>query len=99
MIIDSKPLSMAEAKEIAEAAENEEITNFINKFVKLKEKEAKEMRKEIEDLGMLKIKDENIVKIIDLLPEDSQDVNKIFIDVSLEEDEINKILDIVKKYK
>lgn len=99
MIIDLKPLSMAEANELAEAAENEEITGFIKKFAKLNAKEAKELRKELEDSEIMKIKDEHIVKILDTLPEDAVDLNKIFIDVSLDEDEITKILDIVKKYK
>ena len=48
---------------------------------------------------MLKLKQEHIVKIVDLLPEDALDLNKIFTDVSLDEDETTKILEIVKKYK
>ena len=40
-----------------------------------------------------------MVKIVDLLPEDSIDINKIFTDVSLDENETNKILEVVKKYK
>jgi len=48
---------------------------------------------------MIKLKADHIVKVIDFLPEDASDVNKIFSDVSLDENETNKILDIVKKYK
>src|SRR3989338_509217 len=40
-----------------------------------------------------------IVKIVDLLPEDASDINKIFSDISLNEDEVNKILGIVKNSK
>ena len=47
--------------------------------------------------SLLKIKNEHIVKIVDLMPEDASDLNKIFTDVSLTEDETNKILDIIKK--
>ena len=50
-------------------------------------------------LDSMKIKKEHIVKIINLLPADSSDLNKIFTDVSLDEDETNKILEIVKKYR
>ena len=103
MKIEMKPLSLAETKEIVETVagdeEKKEIVDFLKKFTKLSGKQAAEMKKELEGLGLLKLKEEHIVKIIDLLPEDTSDVNKIFADVSLNEDEVNKILEIVKKYK
>jgi DNA-directed RNA polymerase subunit F len=100
MIKNSEPLSMAESLEYIKKDDNEtEIVGFIKKFNKLKAKEAKELRQEIEALGMIKIKTEGIVKIIDLLPETAEELNKIFIDVSLDEDETKKILDAIKKYK
>ena len=46
----------------------------------------------------MKLKEEHIVKIIDFLPETSEDLNKIFSDVSLDEKEINEILEIVRRY-
>lgn len=91
-----KAMSMAEASEYIE---NEELSGFIKKFVKTKPKEAKEMRGEIEKLESIKIKDEHIAKMIDLLPEDSQDMAKIFSDVSLDEQETSQLLEIVKKYR
>ena len=87
MIKNTTSLSMAEA------------LDFIKKFTKITPKEAKEIRKKINDLGLIKVRDEQISKIIDILPEDAQDLNKIFIDVSLDEDETNKILDLIKQYK
>jgi len=101
MIKNTQPLSMAEvAQLIAQTKEeNQELVGFINKFIKLKPKEAEELRKKIEDLSFIKVKPEHIVKIIDLLPEDTADLNKIFTDVGLDENETNKILEIVKQYK
>lgn len=92
---------MPEVEEIMKETktENKDLSIFIEKFVELSDKDAKKMRKELQELKSIKIKDENIVKIIDFLPEDSLDLNKIFVDVSLDEDEKNKILDIVKQYK
>ena len=101
-INELKPLSMAEAKEIAEASESEtskKLVLFIKKFSKLNSKEARELRKELEEMDVSKLKEEYIVKIMDILPEDAQDLNKIFIDTSLDENEINKILGAVKKYR
>ena len=92
-----EPLSLAEAKEIVEdIGENKEIKDFFKKFMKLNVKKAKEMTEELNNLNMPKMKKEYISKIVDLLPEDASDVNKIFTDVSLDEDETNKILEIDK---
>ena len=99
------PLSLAEVKNLVDKEEQEketdkkEIKGYLKKFLKLKAEEAKKLRQELEKSEIMKIKPEHIVKIIDILPEDASDVNKIFIDASLDENEINKILETVKKYR
>jgi DNA-directed RNA polymerase subunit F len=101
MIKNSEPLSMAEVIEYVNKSEDSEagIMGFIKKFNSLKAKDAKELRKEIESLGIVKIRPEYTVKLIDLLPETADELNKIFVDVSLEEDETKKILEAIKKFK
>ncbi|MBS3091833.1 hypothetical protein J4466_00280 [Candidatus Pacearchaeota archaeon] len=100
MIREMKPLSLAETEHIVkENKGKEELGSYFKKFVVLKLKDALELRKELEALGNHKIKQEYVVKIIDLLPEDASDVHKIFIDVGLDENEVKQILDIVSKYK
>ena len=105
MIKDIKPLNMQEAREILESLKDKDeekkkqLNIFMKKFIKSKASKFKEINKEIESLGLLKIKQENIVKIIDLMPEDASDLNKIFTDTTLNEEETNKILEIVKKHK
>jgi len=98
MIKSSQPLSLVEAEKIIGKTENKQLEQYFKKFIKLKKQEADKLKKELKDLNNLKIKEEHIIKIIDLLPEDAIDLNKIFIDVSLDENEIKQILDIVKKY-
>ena len=71
---------------------------FIKKFSKLDLKNAEKLEEELESLDLIKLKEEYIIKIIDLLPEDAADLNKILVDVSLDEDETKKILEVVKKY-
>jgi DNA-directed RNA polymerase subunit F len=100
MIKNSEPLSMGEALEYIKEEENEtKVVEFIKKFNKLKPKEAKELRQKIESLGIIKIKPEYVVKVVDILPETAEELNKIFADVTLEEDEANRILEEVKKFK
>ncbi len=101
MIKNNEPLNMAEVMEYLKKNEENkaEIIGFIKKFSKIKAKEAKELKQEIESLGIIKIKPDYAVKIADILPENAEDLNKIFIDVSLDEDETKKILETVKKFR
>ena len=72
---------------------------FIKKFSKIDKKDAVEMRKKLDALEMIKMKPESVVKIIDLMPEDVDDLNKIFSGISLDEEEIKNILEIVKEFR
>jgi len=101
MIIDSQPLSMAEVSEHTESSKESEINvkAFIKKFTKISPKEAREFRKKLEQLDYMKMKQTHIVKIIDLMPENAEDLNKIFTEISLDEDETKKILGIVGEFK
>lgn len=99
MIKNMKPLSLVEAKKLAGDMENKQLEQYFKKFAKTKKTEADKLNKELEGLNNLKIKADHIIKIVDLLPEDAVDINKIFVDVSLDENEIKQILDIVKKHR
>ena len=103
MILDRQPLNLNEIqdilKDIEDNEEKIEIEAYLKKFLKTKPEAAKKIKEELEALDLLKMKREHIVKIVDLLPQDSSDLNKIFTDVSLIEDENNKILEIVKNNK
>ena len=101
MIKNNKPLSMVEATEYLQKDKESdaELIGFIKKFTKIKIKDAKELRKEIEELNLMKVKEEYIAKIIDLMPDNAEDLNKIFVDINLDEDESKKILDTIKKFK
>ena len=103
MILDRTPLNMNEVeeilKEIADSDKKQEMELYLKKFLKAKLSQAKKIKEDLEKLDSIKINREHIVKIVDLLPEDASDLNKIFIDVSLNEDENSKILEIVKNSK
>ena len=78
MIKERQSLSMAEAREFIKGNENViELEKFVKKFPALDVKKAKELRKQIEDLNFLKVKPDSISKIIDVLPDNSEDLNKM----------------------
>ena len=97
MIKNSTPLSMAESSEYLEKGSDALV--FIKKFTSMKPEKAKELRKKLQALENIKINEKHISKVIDVLPEKTEEVNKIFADVGLDEDETKKILEIVKEYK
>jgi DNA-directed RNA polymerase subunit F len=101
MIRNSTPLSMAESLEYLSSDKDSEknVKEFIKKFVKISQKEAKELRKKLMGLNLIKMNETNICKLIDILPERPEEVNKIFVDVSLDENETKKILDTIKEFK
>jgi len=101
MIKNNEPISMVESIEYLKKSEENEagIIAFINKFTKLDIKKAKELRSNLKELDLIKINDVHIAKIIDFLPKDQEELNKIFIDVNLDEDETKKILETVKQFK
>jgi DNA-directed RNA polymerase subunit F len=92
---------MAESAEYIQKDETGEtdVKGFVKKFVKLKPKEAKEARKKLEGLEILQLRADHISKIIDMVPETNEELNKVCNDISLSEDETNKILDAVKSFK
>ena len=95
-----KPLCLEEARAISkENGGKEELEEYFKEFSKLKAKDVAPFKKDLEALGNHKIKGEDLVKIMDLLPEDTSDVNKIFVDLTLDDNEIKQILEIVSKYK
>lgn len=101
MIKYREPISMTESLEFIEDKKDSEteIKKFIKKFVKLKPEEGKKLREKLSSLGLLKLKQEYISKIVDLMPENQESLNKIFIDISLDEDESKKILDTLKEFR
>jgi len=99
MILNLKPLSIAEVKEhVKDLDETKQIHNYIRKFGKMDKKKAQEIAEKVRALNNNKINEANITKVIDFLPKTSEDVNKIFSEVSLNEQEANAILEITKEY-
>lgn len=101
-ILSSQALTLAEAgqyvKESKEGETRKPIHDYLKAFSKLKLADAKKLAGEIRALNNPRMKESHIVKVVDFLPRDNEDVNKIFSDASLSEEEINSILQIVKNY-
>ncbi len=100
MIIKNRtPQTLAEVQShVKDLDEKKDLKDYLKKFTELTKEKAEKLKEEVRALNNLKLKEENIVKIVDFLPKDSEDLNKIFTEVSLSEEESNAILEVVKKY-
>ena len=99
MIKNNTPVSMAEAaKYLGKEEKHAELKGFIKKFLETSPEDAAELREKPNGLGLMKLKGESISKMIDFLPEKSEDLSRIFNDLNLDEDETQKILTAVKEY-
>lgn len=99
MILSMKPLSLAEVRARIETGEEKHaLHDYLKAYCKLSVEKARELEAQLVGLNNIKIKEEHIVKIVDLLPRDAEEVHKIFNDVSLDESDISAILGVVKEY-
>lgn len=108
MIKNKTPVSLVKVKEvlseypqIEENKRAEAVLGYIKKFAKAKQDKVNALMGDLEGLNLAKLKKESIVKIADMMPEDAEDLRKVFSggDVTLDQDEINSILEKVKQHK
>jgi len=103
MIKEKQALSMKEADDLlGSLRETDKIKDtriFIKKFCKTDAGRCKKLKEALVKLELLKLKQTDIAKIIDILPEDAAELNKITTEVSLDADETNKILETIKNTK
>lgn len=99
MILKMTPVHLGDVKELAGDLESKpELRDYLKEFSKLDKEKADKLLDSLKALGNLKVKEDVIVKIVDLLPKDSDSLNKILNDISLDEKEVNDILAVVKEY-
>ena len=97
VVKEEKPLLISEVHNLIKDSEKaEEIKKFLEKFGKVNLEKDLEMKKKLGDLNILKLKEQHIVKIVDFKPESVIELNKIISDVSLDSEEANNVLNVIK---
>ena len=96
MIKKTTSLSMGESLQYIKDAETKA---FIKKFISLNEKKSKELREKLVGLNLIKLNEKQISKLIDLLPDEKDEISKILFDSNLDENETNAILSTIKEFK
>lgn len=96
MILDKKPLPMADVVEFVKEEGNDNVIAYLKKFNKTSKDKAEKLKESLIALNNPRLKESDIVKLIDFLPQDQKDVNKVVPEAGLNEEEINSILNIIK---
>ncbi len=101
MIMSKEPVSLAEVASMVKHDDDKNVALavYLKNFNKLTKDKAFKLKEEIEGLNNPKVKKEIVVKIIDFLPKDAIDLQKIFNDSSLTEEEINALLSVISNYR
>ena len=104
-VIDTDPITIAEVKSMLEGlSEHYELTyeqnlalDHVIKFSKLDEESAKKLVEELSEF----LKKTQAIKIADIMPEDLADLRLIFAKErgSFKQEDMEKILEIVNKYR
>ena len=109
IVLEERPISLAELKATLERIEKRDpqlgfrstkTKEYLKKFSKLEEKKSNELIQKIKALDIPRIKDRQIIKIIDLLPTELDEIRMIFSNetTSISPENMQQILDVVKEY-
>jgi len=99
VVRENKPVTMAEVSSlVGDSDKSVLIKDFIKTFDILSVEKSMELVEELKKLDLIKLKDLYIVKIVDFMPGDAAELNKVVSGVSFDQEEITKILDVVGKY-
>lgn len=108
-VVNEKPISMHELRKTLKKIQKKETElnyranktlEYLNHFDKLKDKEFDELHKALEDLKISRIKEPQIIKIIDVLPKTPEEVRSCMqqFNISLNATDAKKIADTVLPY-
>ncbi len=106
-ILNEQALSMSEMKEELKKIKSRDkeltfrankVEEYLNTFDTVDFKKVEELKKKLEGLNVLRLKDRHIVKILDVMPEDLDSLRLIFSgeNLTLKQEDLDKILKALK---
>lgn len=97
VIKEEKALMISEVHQLlGDSEKDKELKVFIEKFGKINLEKDKSLRNSLEKLEIIKLKERHLVKIVDFKPTTAIELNKVVSDVTLDNEEVNKILETIK---
>ena len=104
-IVEKQPVTLAEIKSVLEKNKTNDFRaqktlEYVKEFAKLKKKQAEELKQKLQELNIVRLKEEIIVKIVDLLPKSEGELKAILqsFNVTLPKDQLKSILNVVVEF-
>ena len=110
VLLKETPISMAELKHKLENIKKRDgelnfrankTEEYLGQFVEMSKKKHDDFKKALEDLKISRLKEEHIIKIIDTMPNSTEEL-KVMLQgylLSLTQEQLKKIIDTVQEYK
>lgn len=106
-IIGEQPLTMVEVNEELDKVEkrDKELTaravktkEYLKRFIELDKKHNDESKKKLQELGLPRLKERLIIKIIDIQPKDTDSLKALFTgeNITFKQEELQKVLECIK---
>lgn len=108
-LIEEKPVSLSELKEKLDDIQKRDtelsfrgnkVRDYLNKLVKMDLESSEELKKKIAALDVPRIKDRQIAKTIDILPENIDDLKALMTGetTTITDENMQKIIDVIKDF-
>ena len=105
-VIKKKPVTLSfvkkELSKVKEPNYEQKLTKeYVNKFSKLNWGDSQKLMKELESAEIPRLKEKNIAKLIDILPENMDEMKALMSKetITLSKENIQKILEILAKFR
>lgn len=108
-ILKEEPITLGEVKDKLNSIKKKskelsvlatKTKEYAEHFVKLDKKKIKELKGKLEDLKIPRLKLRHYVKLIDILPDEIDSLRAVFVGetVTVKQEDLNRILEVIKKY-
>ncbi len=105
-VISESPITITELKEkLNDIKKKQDLSfrgnktlDYLNHFAKISPKDAEASKEKMKGIGISRLKDRHIAKIIDIMPEDIETLKTILANenITLKDEELKKILECLK---
>ena len=109
-VISEEPISIYDLKAELEKIKSRDkelgfraakVEEYLHSFAKADEKKIAELKKKIHDLNIPRLREEQVCKLIDIMPHDVEEVRLVLASYSITvtNENLAKITDVIKEYR
>ncbi len=108
-VINETPISMLDMKKKLESIEKRDkelnfrakkVKEYLDLFLTKESKKQEELKKKIQDLGIPRLRERHITKLLDVIPKDMDSLKILFSgeNLTIKQEDLEKILKVIKEW-